>query len=75
MCDEFATIMKNESEMSMTGELNFFLGLQVRQLKEGTFISQEKHAKELVKKFGMENSKKINTPMASSLKLDKDEVG
>jgi hypothetical protein len=30
--------MENEFQMSMMGELNFFLGIQVKQMKQGTFI-------------------------------------
>lgn len=70
MCKEFSSIMKSEIEMSLMGELNFFLRRQINQLKEGTFIFQQKHARELVKKFGMENSEKVDTPMSSSLKQD-----
>ena len=43
--------MKNEFEMSMVGELTYFLGLQVKQMKEGIFISQSKYAKNFVKKL------------------------
>jgi len=59
----------------MMGELSFFLGLQVKQLKEWIFIHQEKYAKDLVKKFGLENCKKTKIPISSSSKLDKDEGG
>jgi len=65
--------MQDEFEMSMMGELSFFLGLQVKQLKEGIFIHQEKYAKDLVKKFGLQNCKKTKIPMSSSSKLDKHE--
>jgi len=41
-------------EMSMIGELNYFLGLQVKQTAEGIFISQSKYAKDLVKRFGLD---------------------
>jgi hypothetical protein len=41
--------MKQEFEMSMIGELNYFLGLQVKQTAEGIFISQSKYARDLVK--------------------------
>ena len=41
LCEEFAKSMHSEFEMSMMGELNFFLSLQIKQLKEGTFINQE----------------------------------
>ncbi|XP_073152674.1 uncharacterized protein [Henckelia pumila] len=62
-------------EMSMMGELNFFFGLQVRQMENETFISQTKYTKELIKKFGMENCTIVTTPMGASTKLYKDEGG
>jgi hypothetical protein len=46
--------MKREFKMSMIGELNYFLGLQVKQTAEGIFISQSKYAKDLVKRFGLD---------------------
>ena len=46
--------MQGEFEMSMMGELTFFLGLQIKQMNEGIFINQAKYTKELLKKFGME---------------------
>ena len=49
---EFFEEMKKDFKMNMVEELTFFLGLQVKQRKDGTFISQEKYAKNLVKKFG-----------------------
>jgi len=67
--------MQNEFEMSLMGELTFFLGLQVLQKKDGMFISQAKYTKELQKKYGFENAKPIGTPMATSIKLDSDEKG
>ena len=54
-------MMSNEFEMSMIGELSFFLGLQIKQLKEGIFISQSKYLKDMLKKFGLENAKPIKT--------------
>ncbi|XP_070027197.1 uncharacterized mitochondrial protein AtMg00810-like isoform X2 [Nicotiana sylvestris] len=61
--------------MSMMGELNFFLGLQIKQSHNGTMIHQQKYAKELIKRFKMEESKEINTPIATATKLDIDEPG
>ncbi|KAK2965843.1 hypothetical protein RJ640_003563 [Escallonia rubra] len=61
--------------MSMMGELTFFLGLQIKQSKDGIFINQAKYTKELLKRFDMEASNVFDTPMSSSLKLDKDEKG
>ncbi|GJV69233.1 retrovirus-related pol polyprotein from transposon TNT 1-94 [Tanacetum coccineum] len=73
MCDEFAKIMHDEFEMSMMGELNFFLGLQIKQMEDGIFFNQSKYIKEMLKKFGLEESKPMKTPMSSDTKLMKDE--
>ena len=59
----------------MMGELNLFLGLQIRQFNEGIHISQSKYCKEMLKKFEMENSKPISTPMSTSVKLTEDPKG
>ena len=67
--------MHNEFEMSMMGELNFFLGLQIKQLKEGTFINQAKYIGDLLNKFNSEEVKAKSTPMSSSIKLDMNEKG
>ena len=56
-------------------ELNYFIGLQVKQTKDGIFISQTKYIKKIIKKFGMESSKEISIPMSSTCRLDKDEDG
>ena len=64
--------MKKEFEMSMEGELNYFLGLQVEQRKDGIFISQEKYAKTLVKRFSLDSKKYISIPMSSLVKLSLD---
>ncbi|GJS16806.1 copia protein [Tanacetum coccineum] len=62
MCDEFAKIMHDEFEMSMMGKLNFFLGLQIKQMEDGIFFNQSKYIKEMLKKFGLEDSKPMKTP-------------
>ena len=72
---EFFEEMKKEFEMSMVGELTFFLGLQVKQKKEGIFVSQEKYARNIVKKFGLDSKKHASTPMSSSTKLNVDSFG
>ncbi|CAL9021631.1 unnamed protein product [Prunus brigantina] len=72
---EFTNIMSNEFEMSMCGELNYFLGLQVQQLKDGMFLSQTKYAKDLVAKFGLESAKPVRNPMSTTEKLHKDPTG
>jgi hypothetical protein len=48
------------------GELNYFLGFQVKQIKEGTFISQMKYTQDLLKRFGMKDAKLAKTPMKST---------
>nr|GEV43661.1 hypothetical protein [Tanacetum cinerariifolium] len=73
MCDEFSKIMHDEFEMSMMGELNFFLGLQIKQMKDGIFFNQSKYIKEMLKKFGLEDSKPMKTLVSSDTKLTKDE--
>src|SRR3954466_10001270 len=60
---EFSKLMQGEFKMSMMGELNYFLGLQIKKLKEGTFVSQTKYCQELIKRFDMAKSKAIDTPM------------
>jgi hypothetical protein len=58
--------MMQKFEMSMMGELNYFLGFQVKQLKEGTFISQMKYTQDLLKRFGMKDAKPAKTPMGTN---------
>jgi len=59
--------------MSMFGGMNFFLGLQIVQSDKVIFISQSKYVKELLKKFGMEDSKLVGNPMVIGCKLSKDD--
>ena len=65
--------MQSEFEMSMMGELNYFLGLQIKQTKEVIFVNQAKYCKELIKRFGMECAKHMATPMSTGCYLDNDE--
>ena len=58
--------------MSMVGELNYFLGLQVKQREDGIFISQEKYAKNIIKRFSLDSKKHTSTSMSSSAKLSRD---
>ena len=67
--------LASEFEMSMIGELSYFLDLQIKQIKNGTFVSQGKYIKDMLKKFGMDDSKAIITPMGSSGSLDSDASG
>ncbi|GJW82466.1 retrovirus-related pol polyprotein from transposon TNT 1-94 [Tanacetum coccineum] len=73
MCDDFAKILHDEFEMSMMGEFNFFLGLQIKQMEDVIFFNQSKYIKKILKKFGLEDSKQMKTPMSSDMKLTKDE--
>ena len=75
LAHEFSEEMKRGFEMSVLGELNYFLGLQVKQRKDGIFISQEKYAKNLVKRFGLGSMKHASTPMSSLVKLSLDAAG
>jgi hypothetical protein len=74
-CEEFSRVMMQKFEMSMMGELNYFLGFQVKQLKEGTFISQTKYTQDLLKKFGMKDAKPAKTPMGIDGHLDLNKRG
>jgi hypothetical protein len=74
-CEEFSRIMIQKLEMSMMGELKYFLGFQIKQLQEGTFISQTKYIQDILKKFGMKNGKPIKTPMGTNGHLDLDTGG
>jgi hypothetical protein len=65
--------MESKFEMSMIGELAFFLGLQITQRYEGMFISQEKYLSEMLKRFQMEDLKPVGTPMVTGCKLSKDD--
>jgi hypothetical protein len=71
----FAENMSKEYKMSMMGELQLFLGLQIKQEKEGTFVHQAKYTKDIVKKFMMDDSKPLWTPMSTTTALDADEDG
>jgi len=67
--------MQQEFEMSMIGELTFFLGLQIKQVKHGIFIHQAKYCVELLKKFSMDSCKESSKSMATNCYLDIDERG
>ncbi|KAI3714929.1 hypothetical protein L6452_21891 [Arctium lappa] len=74
-CDKFSELMKSEFEMSLMGELTFFLGLQVKQTSEGTFISQTKYVSEILEKYKLNDSTSMKTPLATGVKLDSDPSG
>ncbi|KAI3733482.1 hypothetical protein L6452_12925 [Arctium lappa] len=67
--------MKKEYKMSMMSELTYFLGLQIKQSDKGTFISQGKYVKDMLKKFDLTQTSAMKTPMAPPLTLNKDPSG
>ena len=73
--DEFAYMMSEEYQMSMMGELKFFLGLQIHQQRNDIFISQEKYLKDVLRKFGMQDCKGDKIPMRTNGHLCTDENG
>ncbi|GJX77721.1 putative ribonuclease H-like domain-containing protein [Tanacetum coccineum] len=75
LCIAFEKLMHETFQMSSMGELTFFLGLQVKQKKDGIFISQDKYVEEILKKFGFTEVKTASTPMETQKHLLKDEDG
>jgi hypothetical protein len=69
----FSSAMHTKFEMSIIGELSFFLGLQITERSKGIFISQEKYLREMLKRFQMEDSKPMSTSMVTGCKLSKDD--
>jgi hypothetical protein len=69
-CEEFSRVMMQKFEMSMMGELNYFLGFEVKKLKEWTLISQTKYTQDLLKRFGMKDAKPAKMPMGTGRHLD-----
>jgi hypothetical protein len=75
LVSRFAEDMNRKFEMSIMGELQFFLELQTKQSKEGTIVHQAKYTKDVVRKFKIEDSKAMATPMSTTTALDEDEEG
>ena len=75
LCEWFSKCMHSEFDMSMMGELNYFLGLQIKQTKDGIYVHQSKYTKNLLKRFGYEDVKPKPTPMNQNSKLTSDESG
>lgn len=69
LVDEFVSIMTKRFDMSMFGDLRFFLGLQVTQFDDGIFVTQCKYAEDLVRKFSLTGAKSRRTPMSTTCKL------
>lgn len=74
-CDKFSKLMESEFEMSMMGELNFFLGLQIKQSEEGIFINQAKYVNDILSKYKLSDCSVKKTPMSPGSKLDSDPSG
>jgi hypothetical protein len=67
--------MTDRFEISMMGELKFFLEFQIKQLEDGTFLSQTKYARDILKKFGMDKANPIKTPIGTNGHIDLNMVG
>ncbi|GJR22106.1 retrovirus-related pol polyprotein from transposon TNT 1-94 [Tanacetum coccineum] len=75
LCDQFSNIMCSQFKMLMMGKISFFLGLHISQSPRGIFLNQSKYALESLKKYGMESSDPVDTPMVEKSKLDEDTQG
>nr|GFA13579.1 putative ribonuclease H-like domain-containing protein [Tanacetum cinerariifolium] len=75
LCKYFEKLIKDKFQMSSMGELTFFLGLQVKQKKDGIFISQDKYVAEILKKFELTEGKLASTPIDTEKSLLKDPDG
>ncbi|KAH9669584.1 hypothetical protein KPL70_021844 [Citrus sinensis] len=73
--EEFKRVMIKEFEMTDIGLMAYYLGIEVKQKEEGIFISQESYAKEILKKFKMNDCKPISTPVECGVKLSKHDKG
>ena len=69
MSQKFSYVMQQEFEMTLLGELTYFLGLHVKQEKYEILLSQEKYLKNILKKYGMEDCKRICTLMTTRCSL------
>jgi hypothetical protein len=74
-CEQFSRIMIQKFKKSMMGKLKYFLGFQIKQLPDDTFISQTNYIQDILKKFGMKDGKPIKTPMGTNGNLDLDTGG
>ncbi|GKE36642.1 retrovirus-related pol polyprotein from transposon TNT 1-94 [Tanacetum coccineum] len=75
LCDSFFEIMCSKFKMPLMGKMSFFLGLQISQSPRGIFLNQSKYALEIIKKYDMETSDPVDTPMVEKSKLDADPQG
>jgi isopentenyldiphosphate isomerase len=75
LVSSFQEMMEKAFQMNLMGELTFFLGIQVNQMKQGTFIHQAKYMKDLMKKFNMAELKPVCTSISTATSLDPNENG
>ncbi|GJY11393.1 retrovirus-related pol polyprotein from transposon TNT 1-94 [Tanacetum coccineum] len=75
LCETFSEIMCSKFKMSMMGKMSSFIGLQISQSPRGIFLNQSKYALKIIKKYGMETSDPVDTPMVEKYKLDEDLQG
>ncbi|KAK2974858.1 hypothetical protein RJ640_001909 [Escallonia rubra] len=75
MFKEFKNAMAQEFEMTDIGLMSYYLGIEVKQRDNGIFISQEGYAKEILKKFKMDDANPVSTPVECGVKLSKKDVG
>lgn len=75
MVEHFIQQMQSEFKMSLVAELTYFLGFQVKNMKDGFFVSQIKYAKNIVNKLGLKNAKLKHTHVSTNVKLTKNDQG
>jgi hypothetical protein len=75
LVSSFLEMIENEFQMSMIGELTYFLDIQVKQTKQDTFVQQAKYMNDSMKKIDMVEAKPMSTPMSTTTVLDPNENG
>lgn len=75
LLEKFKSSMMEEFSMSDLGKMRFFLGVEVNQDEDGIFINQQKYAKEVLKRFGMEDCNAVRNPIVPGTKLSKEGAG
>ncbi|GKE08910.1 retrovirus-related pol polyprotein from transposon TNT 1-94 [Tanacetum coccineum] len=75
LCKQFEKLMTKKFDMSMMGELTYFLGLQIKQDDKGISICQEQYTRNLLKKYKISNSSSVKTPMVPPNNLGPDLAG
>jgi hypothetical protein len=75
MFEDFKKAMTQEFEMTDIGLMSYYLGIKVKQMEKGIFISQGNFAREMLKKFKMNNCNPVSTPVECGIKLSKHEEG